>query len=229
VAARYLRGQGIEIGALHLPLRLPRGAKVTYVDRYTTTELRRNLPELSALSIVEVDVIDDGEHLASLDAASQDFVIANHMIEHCEDPIGTIRSYLRVLRPGGMVFMAVPDKRRSFDRHRPRTTLAHVLEDYRLGPRRSRAGHYAEWAQLVEGIESAGVSARAQEAEELGQRIHFHVWTRTEFRRMLDACSSELDLPLVVELMMPNLSEFLVVFRRTASPLPDHPVIGVEQ
>ena len=35
LARRYLRGEGIEIGALHRPVRLPRAAHVRYVDTET--------------------------------------------------------------------------------------------------------------------------------------------------------------------------------------------------
>src|SRR5262245_25377283 len=54
VAAAFLRGHGIEIGALHQPLMLPPGANVTYVDRMTTAELRGHYPELADLALVNV-------------------------------------------------------------------------------------------------------------------------------------------------------------------------------
>ena len=40
VAVRFLRGDGIEIGALDFPLRLPRGARVRYVDHLDEAGLR---------------------------------------------------------------------------------------------------------------------------------------------------------------------------------------------
>jgi hypothetical protein len=33
LSARYLFGEGVEIGPLHLPLAMPPGVKVSYVDR----------------------------------------------------------------------------------------------------------------------------------------------------------------------------------------------------
>ena len=36
---------------------------------------------------VPVGCIDDGERLGKIADASQDFVIANHFLEHCQDPI----------------------------------------------------------------------------------------------------------------------------------------------
>ena len=40
IAGRYLRGNGIEIGALHNPLDVPRSAHVRYVDHLAVDELR---------------------------------------------------------------------------------------------------------------------------------------------------------------------------------------------
>ena len=96
-----------------------------YVDRMPVTLLRRHYPELDELPLVEIDDVgDDGERLQTIEAQSQDFVIANHLLEHTEDPISTIRNWLRVLRPGGVIYMAVPDKRHTFDMtaSRPRSS-----------------------------------------------------------------------------------------------------------
>src|SRR5262249_6184493 len=94
VAARFLRGEGLEIGPLNFPLRLPRSAKVRYVDRQPHDEL---VAEYGAMypgaAIVDPDVIDDGERLGSFADASADFLVANHMLEHTEDPIGTIAAH----------------------------------------------------------------------------------------------------------------------------------------
>src|SRR3954447_19465254 len=62
VAARYLRGHGLEIGALNLPLRLPRGADVTYVDPQPHDELVREYGVLyPGATIVAPGIVDDGE------------------------------------------------------------------------------------------------------------------------------------------------------------------------
>ena len=223
LASRHLRGRGLEIGALHLPLSLPRTARASYVDYYPEAELRRRLPELANRTIAPVDIVDDGERLATVADASQDFVIANHMIEHCEDPLGTIGHHLRVLRAGGRVYMAVPDKRHTFDRTRRPTSFDHLLRDYAEGPAWSRHGHYAEWARHFEGAPEAEIAARAEYLEEQAWRIHFHVWTRSTFRRMLERCRSELGFPLHVDLVWPNLSEFVAIFTRTDEPIPERP------
>jgi len=47
VAAAWLSGSGIEIGALHNPLPVPNTVRVTYLDRMNNSELLRQYPELS--------------------------------------------------------------------------------------------------------------------------------------------------------------------------------------
>src|SRR5262249_28614265 len=124
IADQYIRGQGIEIGALHMPLRVPRSAKVKYVDRFSADGLRAHYPELNDEDIVQVDIVTDGERLEAIADATQDFVIANHFIEHCQNPIGALLNMFRVLKLGGVLYLAIPDKRCSFDADRPSTTLA---------------------------------------------------------------------------------------------------------
>jgi SAM-dependent methyltransferase len=102
-------------------------------------------------SLVVPDVVDDGTRLASFANASLDFVVANHMLEHVEDPIVALQHQLRVLRPGGVLYLTLPDARETFDAPRKRTTVEHLLRDHHEGPQVSRREHYEECARLIEG------------------------------------------------------------------------------
>lgn len=108
LAKQYLSGFGIEIGALHQPLLVPSRARVKYVDRLPIGELRLQYPELKEYPFRNVDIIDNGETLEKIESDSLDFVIANHFLEHCENPIKAIQSFLRVLKKGGTLYLAVP-------------------------------------------------------------------------------------------------------------------------
>ena len=130
IARTYLRGNGIEIGALNAPLQLPLKARARYVDRLPVEELRRHYPELAAWKLVDVDVVDDGERLEKIEDGSQSFVTANHFLEHCQNPILALENMLRVVREGGIVYLAVPDKRYTFDRDRPVTSFEHLKRDF---------------------------------------------------------------------------------------------------
>lgn len=217
LASRYLHGEGIEIGALYLPLSLPRGARARYVDRMGVAELRAHYPELDEYDLVTPDVIDDGETLRTLEGESVDFVIVNHLIEHCQDPIGALLAHSRVLKEGGVLYLAAPDRRRTrFDRDRAETSLEHLVRDHDEGPAWSRSNHYEEWSRLAIGVpdEEAAAHAAALDAEDYS--IHFHTFTPTSFLALLLHSRAAYDLPLEVVATETNHHEFIVVARRTA-------------
>jgi predicted SAM-dependent methyltransferase len=213
LAKLYLAGEGIEIGALHQPLVVPPGAAVRYVDRHDVDDLRRHYPELEQLDLVTVDIVTDGEKLAGIEDESQDFVIANHFIEHTQDPISTIESHLRVLRPGGILYVAVPDKRHTFDIDRDVTPLGHLIRDRQDGPSWSRDQHYLEWARHVD--KASDPEAHARELESADYSIHFHVWTPDAFVELLDHARTVEELPFETVELVPNGFEFIAVMRRT--------------
>ncbi len=186
VAARFLSGSGIEIGALDAPTPLPRGATVRYVDVRPAKDLARHYPELDAKTFVPVDIVDDGERLGRFADASVDFLIANHMLEHCENPLGTMRNHLRKVKPGGMLFYAMPDMRMGFDRERPMTPFEHVVADDADGGAASRRAHHLEFARFANGIaDEAEVARVAEENLRHGYSIHFHVWDASAWLEFL--------------------------------------------
>ena len=217
IARVFLRGEGIEIGALHNPLKVPPAARVRYVDRMGLDALLQEYPELAGKRLVPVDIEDDGETLGTLKDGSQDFVIANHFVEHCEDPIGALGNMLRVLRPGGILYVAIPDKRYTFDRDRPVTPIEHLLRDNREGPAWSRRQHFEEWTRLVSKISDNGKAAR--EVDDLMAKrapIHFHVWTQAEMLEMLAALRTFRAFD--IELMFRRDNEVIFVLKMAATP-----------
>jgi SAM-dependent methyltransferase len=185
-----LAGEGIEIGALHRPLPLPEPARVRYVDRRSTAELAEDYPELAA-ELVSVDVVDDAQRLAAFAAASLDFVVARHVLELLEDPVGALEHWLRVLRPDGLLHLEVGDRREGLDERRSPPSVEHLLADRADGGAGSRAGHYREWAELVDlplgYVAAEDVAAHAAALERGQHAIHFHCWTPDELLAQLPA------------------------------------------
>ncbi|HUF13534.1 MAG TPA: methyltransferase domain-containing protein [Longimicrobiales bacterium] len=215
LAAKHLSGSGIEIGGLHAPLRVPSGATVRYVDRATTAELRRLYPDLGLLRIVDVDVVDDGENLVTFEPSSLDFIIANHVIEHCENPLRTLERWLSLLRPGGVIYMAVPDQRKTFDRQRPLTSFEHVLRDYSEGPAGSRRDHLREYARLVDHVPEADVEGVVDRWLAEDTRPHYHAWTPRTFREMLERARELESMTFSVEALSEAPDEFIAILRLT--------------
>jgi predicted SAM-dependent methyltransferase len=213
IAKKYIRGEGIEIGGLHRPLPVSPLAKVTYVDKYSTLELRKHHPWLHKKKFVDVSIVDDGEKLAMFCDATQDFVIANHFLEHCENPNCAIENMTRVLKKTGGIYIAIPDKHFSFDRHRTLTSYEHLIKDYKDGPSWSRIQHYEENVRLVEGIKNEDeIKKRTPFLLNTYADIHFHVWTQQTFKRFLDNLT--ILFPLKIELCVQNITEVICFLRK---------------
>jgi predicted SAM-dependent methyltransferase len=206
----YLRGEGLEIGGLDNPLKVPAGVRVRYVDFQTSADLRKFNPGAAA---GEPDIVDDAATLRSVADSSQDFVIACHLIEHMEDPIGAVKNWLRVLKRGGIIFLGLPDKRFTFDAPRPVTPFAHLMEDHRDGGASSRVAHHAEVHRLVLGITDE--RQILLNIEQMGH-THCHVWTQVEMLELLAGLRKEAALDFELEAFVRNGFEMLVVLRKGA-------------
>lgn len=215
IASQYIVGEGIEVGALNAPLEVPNGATVKYVDRMSAKNLQQQYPELSALSVLDPDIIDDGEKLLTLPNNTYDFVIANHMIEHCQNPIGAIQNFLRVLKIGGILYMGVPNKHYTFDRDRPLTSLEHLIQDYKQGPEWSKQSHYEEYVRLVDKMPAQQVAERMKLLLNMDYSIHFHVWQPDTFFELLCYCQDKLKFGFTVERFLENHIEFICILKKT--------------
>lgn len=194
--SRWLDGDGIEIGALHRPLEVPPGAHVTYVDHLSEADLRKHYPELAEAPLTRVDVIGKAEDLSAFGDESQDFVIANHLVEHLEYPIRGLLEFQRVLKPGGLLYLALPDQRVTFDRRRQLTTVQHLLEENANSTAAdNRRAHYLDWATHVD--EKAPGDEADAHADDLMARhysIHFHTWRPDTFLDFLIQARGTTDL-----------------------------------
>ncbi len=214
-AYRYIRGSGIEIGALNIPLQTYHGARVRYVDRLPTSELRLAYPEFADQILVEVEQVEDGEKLTSIADESCDFVIANHMIEHTRNPIGTVENMFRVLKPNGILYLTVPDKRFTFDTERAVTHYEHLKRDYFESPAWSDAEHYRDWIRSIGKVtDESETDRRARQLQATQGNIHFHVWTQREFIELVLNLRRDFHLPIEIEAIVKNAQELVVVLRK---------------
>ncbi len=215
LAKKYLLGNGLEIGALHLPLEVPKTASVKYVDRKSVEDLRKIYPELNSYELSPVDIIDDGEKLVTIPLASQDFIIANHFIEHCEDPIGTILNHLSRLKSGGILYLGVPDKNKTFDKNRKLTDLSHIIRDFEKGPEVSRLEHYREWSKYVSVVSPEYIENHARLTMQSGYSIHYHVWRQAEFYDLLEYIRTHMKPEFTIQETAQCANEFIFILRKT--------------
>jgi hypothetical protein len=138
-------GKGLEIGPSHNPL-MPKAAgfDVEILDYLDAEGLRRKYAaagvDLSAVE--EVDYIADGRPLTEVIGERQryDWIVASHVIEHVPDLVAFLIDCEALLKPGGSLVLAVPDKRCCFDILRPVSTVGQVLQAHVDGRKRPWPG-----------------------------------------------------------------------------------------
>jgi SAM-dependent methyltransferase len=213
LAHQYIRGSGMEFGALQWPLDVPLQAEVRYADTKTVAELRRQFPHLPI--ITAPDIITDLESMKGVDDESEDFVIANQVVEHLEDPFKALKSMNRVLRPNGIAYITLPDKTLSVDKRRNITPLDHLIRDHQEGPDWSLAGHYEEWCRCIMGL--TGEAQASKVALFLTERvnIHFHVWDYSAMKEMFDYLTNLPEIRLEIILSMRNGLEVIWILRKS--------------
>lgn len=126
---------GLEIGALINPIVTREDGTVYYADHLDTRSLIRKYaddPNVDTSRIVQVDYVwgDRTLRQAVPPHIQFDYIIASHVIEHVPDTIGWLFELSDVLKEGGLVSLAIPDKRYTFDYFRPLTTMAELIDAY---------------------------------------------------------------------------------------------------
>ncbi len=145
LAHKLLDGlRGLEIGgSAHNPFGL-KTLNVDYTDDYTTVFKKQEI-ELAG-ECLKVDVVASGDDLPFKDN-TVDFVISSHVIEHFYDPVKTILEWLRVVKPGGYVFIIAPHRDRIGEMAGPRTLPAEIIDRHEQPnpPKVDDHRHYSCW------------------------------------------------------------------------------------
>jgi SAM-dependent methyltransferase len=206
-----LSGVGLEIGPSHNPL-LPKaeGFDVRIADYLDSEGLKAKYDGVrSTAKIEDVDYVVGGGRLTDWIEDRFDYIVASHVAEHTPCLISFLRDCETLLKPGGVLALALPDKRFTFDRFRERSSLGRVIDVYRGEPTVHSEGsaleHFlmcvrrdgaATWQQ-----ESTGPFALSWTAERAlkeaavaakGEYVDTHNWvfTPNHFRLLLDDLGS---------------------------------------
>jgi SAM-dependent methyltransferase len=125
---------GLEIGPLDKPvIKRGEGRPIFYADIASKEILMQRChddPNVVLANVRHVDFVWGSEPLRKTIPASFafDYVIASHVIEHATDMIGWLNQIAEVMKPHGILSLAIPDKRFTFDRERETTTIDQLVE-----------------------------------------------------------------------------------------------------
>lgn len=132
-AALRRDGFGLEIGPSYNPV-APKKAgfhveTVDHLDRAGLVE-KYGAHGVDVSGIEDVDHVWQGQPLSELigETGRYDWIIASHVIEHVPDVIGFLEECRKLLKPDGVLSLAIPDKRYCFDHFRPVSTTGDVIQ-----------------------------------------------------------------------------------------------------
>ncbi|MBU1564590.1 MAG: class I SAM-dependent methyltransferase [Proteobacteria bacterium] len=220
---KYISGTGIEIGALHAPMSFDKEkAQVLYVDRLSRQELYLQYPEFRKFDIVNADIIDNGADLSTITDSSFDFCISNHVLEHIENPLKALMNWLRVIKPGGLLYLSVPLPNNEHDKNRQATSISHIIKDYDLLLTDSKVFEKQRYEHFREFVKSAirseqtndhCVEDKINELIAINYSIHFHVFTEETLLQMIDFVSNMMSIK-IVEFVKSEPEEFILIIRK---------------
>lgn len=145
LAHKLLDGlRGIEIGgSAHNAFGL-NTLNVDYTDDYSTIFKKKEIELVG--ECLKVDIVASGDNLPFKDN-TVDFVISSHVIEHFYDPVKAIEEWLRVVKPGGYVFIIAPHMDRIGELASPRTLPSEIIDrhEHPNPPKIDHHGHYSCW------------------------------------------------------------------------------------
>jgi hypothetical protein len=249
--AKPLGLKGLEIGAFDLPMIDPGEALVKFADYSTTQELKARAasnPQHSAYFVVDVDyVVRD----VGWTAVPEDFdwICASHVIEHVPNMVGWLQTLGAKLNDNGVLFLVIPDRRYTFDIHRPETSLGKILFDYYFDRRTARAEdifdamYYSDavdpmnaWSGTIRpGRRNTPVDIHTVLQRTLASihtyiDVHCNVFTACSWREILNAIITLQLVPFVIEEIGEvdrNNIDFHCVLRKARTSV-DTPSLPVE-
>jgi SAM-dependent methyltransferase len=134
--------RGIEVAPWHSPIVPKReGYNCVTLDVFDTAALRQRAKDDPQVDDALIERIEDVEIVGSAveierlveargELGTYDYIISSHNFEHLPNPVKFLQGCSRVLKPDGMLSMALPDKRGCFDYFKPHSTTADFIEAF---------------------------------------------------------------------------------------------------
>lgn len=199
----FLDKIGLEIGG---PTRLFKGGNLVpvYPDAARIDNCNFSAQTLWEGSIVEgatfryheqhepgVQYVAEATDLSMIADNTYDFVLSSHVVEHTANPIQAMSEWKRVLKDQGTLVLIAPHLEGTFDRNRPVTTLAHMIEDFEQKTPETDTTHLPEILALHDMSRDPAAGSRAAFEERCANNLafrgmHHHVFDTALLIELVD-------------------------------------------
>lgn len=133
MAHYFCKGEGLEVGALCYPYLFNKDCKIKYADIFENSKLRKILKDIPLDNLYHKELVDVEYILKPpkfllnfVKDNTFNFVYSSHVLEHTPNPISVLNDQLRITKPGGIVYVAMPNKKNTYDRTR-KVTSSNIL------------------------------------------------------------------------------------------------------
>lgn len=250
--------RGIEVAPYHSPLApKAQGFNCLTLDVFDDERLQenaRNDPHVAdrITRIEHVDIVSSATELDEAIAArgelgSFDYIVSSHNFEHLPNPIRFLKACGKVLKPGGLLSMAIPNKRFTFDYSRALSSFTNVYRAFHENHAQPDAwtlfdfsANFAKDVGQSPTVKSTPKYANSltKEFEGLKKRLESgpaqyedaHVWVFTpeSFISIIGDCTILKLIPLTLVHVEVADFEFYVHFRNTGE-FPDEETVKLEK
>jgi SAM-dependent methyltransferase len=133
---------------------------------------------------------------------SLDYVASSHVLEHVANPVAALIEWYRVLRPGGIIYVVVPNRLGTWEYTRKLTGVSHMLADYERGTSAVDPTHIDEFVHEIDwsryrpevpaeklAEEKETLARGMHEAVRRGEEIniHFHTFEPSNVKELIAA------------------------------------------
>jgi len=135
--------------------------------------------------------ISEASDLSEIKDEQYDFLISSHCLEHCANPIKTLKEWIRVVKMNGHLLIVIPHKNGTFDNKRPVTSLEHMIHDYNDNTGEDDLTHLEEILKLHDWSldpYSGGIEKfKSRALKNLENRcLHQHVFNPTNLAELIN-------------------------------------------
>jgi SAM-dependent methyltransferase len=218
-ASRYITGKGYEIGAQNSPLKCTHATQIKYIDYLSKKESSQKY-QIPENECVHVDIIADANNLDMIPQNSAAFIISNHVLEHSPNPIQAMLGWLRILQPGGILFLTLPNYlSNEFDFEKLPTPITHLAEDYQKAKNNEDISteHIHEHIKIIDGVDPNNSTIFKQRCCELAQsnlHTHYHVFNKENSFDLLDFIHQKTPILVLNFLSFSNGFELLFIIKK---------------
>ena len=201
LSKKYCNGLGLEIGAFHSPWPVE-GQIIHHADSRTRDQLIEWAKTDAAVGekmipkIPEINYHTRAEELHSIPFGMYDFIVASHVLEHCFDVIGALKCWLRSIKDGGFILIAVPSRAFCFDKDRPLTTMKNLVNRNVMdesGQDKIRSNIIRESLMMVDKLnDDDALRSTVEHMVEHKEDIHFNVYDFASFQFQMKYMSNEI-------------------------------------